>query len=351
MAEREPPTTAGSLGALAESRQYHEPIDIAGESPAKLTGYLRTMLLIRYAEERIGDMVTAGKIVCPCHLGIGQEAVAAGVTASLRATDRVLGGHRSHSHYLALGGDLDGLMAEVLGKRTGCSRGMGGSMHLLDRAHGFLGSVPIVAGTVPLAAGAALAAKMDGRGDVAVAYFGDGTIEEGAVHETLNFASRFALPLLFVCENNLFSSHLHINLRQPSDSVARFAVAHCMPVEVVDGNDVLAVERSAAGFIARARSGGGPAFIEAVTYRWRGHVGPREDIDVGVDRKVDLVNWKKRDPVKRLTDALLAAHAVTSADLETLSTELRAKVDRAWAAAEAAPYPEPSALLDCVYAA
>jgi TPP-dependent pyruvate/acetoin dehydrogenase alpha subunit len=223
-------------------------------------------------------------------------------------------------------------------------------MHLLDRQRGFAGSVPIVGGTVPLAVGAALAAKMDGRGDVAVAYFGDGTAEEGVVHESLNLASRFGLPMLFVCENNLFSSHLHISLRQPADSVARFARAHCMPCELVDGNDVVAVERAAAHLIARARAGNGSGFLEAVTYRWRGHVGPREDVDVGVDRNVDLVSWKKRDPIKRLADALRSVGALTDTTWDALSREIRGQVAAAWQAAERAPYPHARELLDAVYA-
>ena len=338
------------LGKLADPLAFTASLDVAGMDPAMLTGQLADMLLIRAVEERIGDMVTAGKIVCPCHLGIGQEAVAVGVSTCLRKTDRIFGAHRSHSHYLAMGGDVYALLAEVLGKADGCSRGMGGSMHLHDARNGFMGSVPIVAGTVPLAVGAGLAAKMDGRGDIAVAYFGDGAAEEGALHESLNLASNFKLPVLFVCENNLFASHLHISQRQPGNSIARFATAHAVPCEIVDGNDVLAVARAAGRLAAAAREARGPGFLEAVTYRWRGHVGPREDVDVGVNRNGELALWKKRDPVRRLADALRSAGHLAPHGLERLQREAMERVDAAWRRAEKAPFPTPSALIDAVYA-
>ena len=339
-----------SLGALACSDEFHQPIEISGCDANQLLAQLRAMLLIRLAEEHIGDMVTAGKIVCPCHLAIGQEAVAVGVSANLTRQDRVFGGHRSHSHFLALGGDLGMLMAAVLGKVSGCSRGMGGSMHLYGGEVGFVGSVPIVGGTVPLAVGAALAAKMGGRGAMAVSYFGDGAAEEGVIHESLNLASVFELPVLFVCENNFFSSHLHISLRQPADSISRFAEAHGVPSRVVDGNDVVAVQRASAELAERARAGGGPGFLEAVTYRWRGHVGPREDTDVGVNREVDLAAWKKKDPVRRLADALMKARALAPARFNAMHREIKELIIKAWQDAEAAPFPPASVLKDWVYA-
>ena len=185
-------------------------------------------------------------------------------------------------------------------------------MHLYGPQVGFLGSVPIVGASVPIAVGAALAAKMDGKGDVAVSYFGDGAVEEGSVQESLNLAAIMKLPVLFVCENNLFASHMHIRLRQVGDSTARFAQAHGIPATVVDGNDVVAVAAAAGEMIQRARSGEGPAYLEAVTYRWRGHVGPREDMDVGVKRSQDLVLWKGRDPIGRLAVALQMTGALSA---------------------------------------
>jgi pyruvate dehydrogenase E1 component alpha subunit len=337
------------LGSLVDPLQFNGVLDVSNEEKEALFGYLKMMLIIRAAEEKIGEGVVAGKIKCPCHLGIGQEAIAMGVSAGLRASDRVFGAHRSHSHYLALGGSVEGLFAEVFGKRSGCSKGMGGSMHLYDGANGFMGSVPIVAATIPLSVGAALAAKMDGRGDVAVGYFGDGAAEEGVLHESLNLASNLNLPVLFVCENNLFASHLHIGLRQPSDSIARFARAHHINSEVVDGNDVLAVAAAAKKMIDRARKGMGPSFLEAVTYRWRGHVGPSEDTDVGIKRNQDLGKWKGRDPVRRLAKGMEQNGMLSPEEFSELTEEIGAIIDEAWLKAEEANFPDQTALLDLVY--
>ena len=171
---------------------------------------------------------------------------------------------------------------------------------------------------------------MDGRGDVAVAYFGDGAMEEGVVHESMNFASQFKLPMLFVVENNLFSSHLHILERQPSDSVARFATAHEMNVRVVDGNDVVAVADAAQQLVDEARAGRGPGFLEAVTYRWRGHVGPSEDQDVGVDRKEGLAQWKARDPISRLESTLVASQVVKAGELAEFADSVRTECSQLW---------------------
>lgn len=338
-----------SLRSLADPSQYNGPLDIPGQGKESLIQQLKMMLTIRAAEEKIADGVTSGKIKCPCHLGIGQEAVAVGVSVYLRSTDRVFGAHRSHSHYLALGGDVFGLFAEVLGRVTGCSKGMGGSMHLYDGAHGFMGSVPIVSATIPIAVGAALASKMDGKGDIAVGYFGDGAAEEGVFHESLNLAANLNLPMLFVCENNLFASHLHIRLRQPDDSIARFAKAHCINAKTVDGNDVVAIAEVTQEMIDRARAGGGPSFLEAVTYRWRGHVGPSEDIDVGVQRNQDLGRWKGRDPVRRLASGLEKSGIFPPEAFSKLREEVDTLIENAWLRAEESPYPDTSALLGLVY--
>ncbi len=340
------------LGELVrpEAAAYSAPCDLEGFQAAELQQLLRSMLLIRYVEEQIAQWSEQGRARCPCHLGIGQEAIATGVARALRPSDRLFGNHRSHGHYLAAGGDPYALLAEVLGRAAGCSGGMGGSMHLYDDAHGFLGSVPIVAGTVPIAVGAALAAKMDGGDAVAVAFFGDGASEEGVVHESLNLASTYALPVVFLCENNQYSSHLDIALRQPSDRVSRYADAHRVRAAVVDGNDVTAVARVAAELIALARRSE-PVFLEAITYRWRGHVGPKEDLDVGVRRSMeDLSAWKRRDPVRRLEDALLARNLLTPAQLGLLVAQVRAAVAEAAARALTAPWPPQENLLGFVYA-
>ncbi|QWG14886.1 thiamine pyrophosphate-dependent dehydrogenase E1 component subunit alpha [Bradyrhizobium sediminis] len=339
-----------TLGALANPKAFTGAIDLAQVESGWAVSKLREMIRIRVAEEFVGELSESGEARCPCHLGIGQEAVAVGVSAHLKSSDRVFGAHRSHSHYLALGGGLTELFGEVLGKEIGSSKGMGGSMHLYGPEVGFHGSVPIVGATIPIATGAGLACKMDGAGGIAVSYFGDGAAEEGLLHESLNMASILKLPVIFVCENNLFSSHLDIHLRQPQNTIARFATAHAMPSHTVDGNDVVAVARATEQLVARARKGEGPGFLEAVTYRWRGHVGAKEDIDVGVRRHPEeLVAWKHRDPVRRLADSLIARGAMAVDGVAKITEEMSADCTEAIDRARKAPYPPVSNLLDFVY--
>lgn len=342
-----PPAT---LGELADAARLHEPIALPPEGDrAWLMDALGRMVLTRATEEWIGDMVSQGHVRCPCHLAIGQEAPAVAVALAVRPGDRVFGAHRSHAHYLALGGSVRRLLAEVQGKATGSSGGMGGSMHLVDPEHGLYGTVPIVGATIPIAVGAALAAQMDRRGAMAVAFFGDGATDEGVFHESMNLAAARRLPVLFACENNLFSSHLHIDLRQPANVTCRFAEAHRMPWALVDGNDVVASVDVVRRATEAIRTGSGPYFVEFVTYRWRGHVGPREDEDVGVKRKDDLAGWKQRDPIRRMADAMLDAGLLTEDRLEATWQKARSEVEEAWRAVLADPYPPAEALLRAVY--
>ncbi len=340
-----------SLGNLTDPEQYQHPIDIAGQAVSDLIAHLEMMLLIRLTERCLADGKRDRVIGGPVHLGVGQEAIAVGIAAQLLKTDRVFGAHRSHSHVLSLGSNLRSLFAEVLGKDTGLSRGMGGSMHLWDKPNGFYGSVPIVSGTVALAVGAALAAKLQGTNDVGVAYLGDGAVEEGVVHESLNLAKMLKAPAIFVVENNLFASHMHISLRQPKYSTARFAAAHDIPYEIVDGNDVVKVREAAARLINQARAGEGPGFLEAVTYRWYGHVDWREDVDVGVHRSVDeLQAWRKRDPIARLVAGLSAHGLLDAQQLSAMEEKLADEVAKAWQQALVDPYPPLSALASRVFA-
>lgn len=341
-----------SLGDLADPHYHTAPIGLNNRPTEDLLAHLEKMVLIRSAEEIIADLVTSNETKCPCHLCIGQEAVAVGVARNLTRNDRLYGGHRSHSQFLALGGSPQELLAEVLGREGGCSRGMGGSMHLYGEEFGFAGSVPIVAGTVPIAVGAALAFKVRKLPHVGVAFFGDGACEEGVVHEALNMASIMKLPMIFVVENNLFSSHLDIHLRQPGNRVARFAEAHGIATEVVDGNDVVAVFEASKNLIERARNGAGPGFLEAVTYRWLGHVGADANIDVGVHRSLEeIALWKQRDPVMRLELALRRDRAVPDATFAAIRERVAAHLASALAEARNSPYPQEAALLDRVYAA
>ena len=326
------------------------PIQLEKINSNSCVQFLKDMSKIRTVEKKLANRRQAGVIGGPVHLGVGQEAIAVGVSSSLRPTDRVFGAHRSHSHLLALGSDVRKLFAEVLGKETGHSKGMGGSMHLWDQSVGFYGSVPIVSGTVALAVGAGLAAKLQGIDDVAVAYFGDGAVEEGVVHESLNLARIQNIPIIFVVENNLFASHMHISKRQPKNSTARFAYANDIDYKVVDGNDVVAVQFASAELVNNARKGKGPGFIEAVTYRWYGHVDWKEDVDVGVNRsKKDIINWRNRDPIERLSNAMISTGIWSAKKDQEMQFELQVEIDKAWDLAINDPYPEQSALLSRVY--
>jgi pyruvate dehydrogenase E1 component alpha subunit len=341
-----------SLGNLADPDFFHDPIDLNGLGIDVSIQMLTSMSRIRATEIRLAEGRRDGLISGPVHLGVGQEAIAVGVSNNLKSTDKIFGAHRSHAHLVALGSSIYKLFSEVLGRSTGHSRGMGGSMHLWDESVGFYGSVPIVAGTVSLAVGAGLAAKMQLKGDISVAYLGDGAIEEGVVHESLNLARMLEVPIIFIVENNLFASHMHISSRQPSSSTARFAWANDIPYAVIDGNDVAEVHRVSEKFIESARSGGGCAFIEAVTYRWYGHVDWRDDIDVGVNRsEKDLSAWRKRDPIRRLVDGMILFGNFTENDFSNLLKEIQSEVDLEWAKALEDPAPGKEYLLRNVYAA
>ncbi len=336
---------------LSDPANFQHPVNVTGQDKNLLFNQLESMLHIREAESCLATGKRDGFIGGPVHLGVGQEAVAVGVAGSLRKSDKVFGAHRSHSHVLAMGADVYRLFAEVLGKETGLSRGMGGSMHLWDKPNGFYGAVPIVSGTVSLAVGAGLAAKLQGSKDIGVSFLGDGAVEEGVVHESLNLARILNAPVLFVVENNLFASHMHISLRQPKASTARFAAANDLPYEIVDGNDAVAVHKAAAKLIANIREGRGPAFIEAITYRWYGHVDWREDIDVGVNRSSgDVSAWRKRDPIRRLADGMIQAGLCNDTFISELKSRTQQTISNAWQRALADPYPSSSALLTRVYA-
>lgn len=340
---------SSNLGILADSSEYHEPLVIDGCDPQLLIRQLDRMILIRKVEEAIANMVESREAKCPCHLAIGQEATAVAVAQHLTKSDRVFGCHRSHAHYLALDADPYPLFAEILGKVTGCSKGMGGSMHLYNPKSGLKGTVPIVAATIPIAMGAALAAKIDKNQDLAISFFGDGATEEGVFHESLNMASIMELPIIFVCENNFFSSHLHINLRQPYSSTARYAIAHGITAKTVDGNDIVEISSVMATLVKQAREERKPALLESVTYRWRGHVGHREDMDVGVKRKDDLKLWKQRDPIGRLAQSLIKERFLTDQELESMNIHIDQIIQKSLDQARLDPYPEDNQLLDCVY--
>jgi pyruvate dehydrogenase E1 component alpha subunit len=332
-----------------DPEKFTELVDASYGSKENKLKDIEHMLIIRYAEEKISEGVESGKIKCPCHLGIGQEAIAVGIASYLRKSDKVFGAHRSHSHFLAMNQNTYSLFAETLGRVDGCSNGLGGSMHLIDQENGFFGSVPIVGATIPIATGAALSIKLDKTDNLAVSYFGDGAVEEGVFHESMNLARVNNLPILFVCENNLFASHMHILERQPALNTIRYAEAHHIPALLVDGNDIASMHKAAKIATEHIRSGNGPFFMECVTYRWKGHVGPSDDNDVGLQRSEVLQVWKKRDPIKRIVDSMIKDGELTTLEYENIKSKIKKIINDTWLRAENSPFPSDRYLHSTVY--
>ncbi len=338
------------LKELSNPKKYQNSINIKNLNPYILKKMLERMYIIRKTEQKLAWAKKNNLIGGPVHLGVGQEAIAVGISQNLKKTDRVFGTHRSHAHVLALNPNFYKLFAEVLGKETGFSKGMGGSMHLHDKKNGFYGSVPIVAGTVPLAVGSAIAAKLEKKSDIGVAYLGDGAIEEGIFHESLNLAKIQKAPVLFIIENNLFASHMHISKRQPSDKISRFAEANSISFKLLDGNNVVEVAQTSKNLIHKLRSGNGPALLELVTYRWYGHVDWRDDIDVGVKRSLkDINTWKKRDPVSRLSCSMIKKNIWSTNEENKLKKKIDKQIQIAWQKAIKDPYPSSDAIIKYVY--
>jgi pyruvate dehydrogenase E1 component alpha subunit len=308
------------------------------------------MFIIRKTEKQIAFARKKLLIRGPVHLSVGQEAIAVGISKNLKKTDRVFGNHRSHAHLLSLNPNLHKLFAEVLGKKTGFSKGMGGSMHLYDKTNGFYGSTPIVGGTVSLAVGAAIAAKKNNLKDISVSYMGDGAVEEGVVHESFNLAKILKLPILFVIENNLFASHMHISNRQSNEFISRFAQANQFPYKLLDGNNVVDVNEKSREIIKNIRNGGGPAILELITFRWYGHVDWREDIDVGVKRsKKNIKDWKKRDPIKRLSQTMINSKLWSTKEEKKLKDKIDLEIKIAWDKAIKDPFPSVDSIHKYVY--
>lgn len=311
---------------------------------------LEQMVRIRMIEEAIADRYSEQKMRCPVHLSIGQEAVAAGVAAALRADDQAMSGHRSHAHYLAKGGNLPAMIAELYGKETGCCRGRGGSMHLVDLGVGFMGAVPLVGSTIPIAVGLAFANHLQRNSRVAVAFFGEGATEEGVFHESANFASLHRLPVVFVCENNLYSVYSPMSVRQPAHrEVYQQAVGHGIKAHQGDGNEPLEIYDLTCAALEHARSRRGPVFLEFKTYRWREHCGPNFDNNIGYRTEAEYLEWKKRDPIATFKEKLCAMGRFDGGRLESFRAAVRAEIDAAFSAALVAPAPSPDTLLAYVY--
>ncbi|KZR90588.1 alpha-ketoacid dehydrogenase subunit alpha/beta [Synechococcus sp. MIT S9508] len=289
---------------------------------------LRAMTRIRMVEEEIARRYPEQEMRCPVHLSIGQEAAAVGICAALKDTDWTFSGHRNHAHYLAKGGDLKAMLAEIYGKATGCCGGKGGSMHLTDRACGFIGATPIVGSTVPIAVGAALTAQREGKGRVVVVFLGDGAMEAGVVHESLNFAALKSLPILFACENNLYSVYSPLGVRQPSNrTIGQVAAGHGVEVIYADGNNVDDIYGKARDAVEKLRVGGMPVFMEMPTYRWREHCGPGYDNNIGYRSEQEFLDWKENDPLR--IQAKNTGFSLDSKEISDITLEINSGFEQA----------------------
>jgi len=308
------------------------------QNQKEFVSLLRNMYLIRAFEEKVSALYAAREIVGLLHLGIGQEAVAVGTCAQLRQDDYVFGSHRSHGHAIAKGADINRLMAEIAGRATGYCAGKGGSMHIVAMDAGFVTATGVVGGTIPLALGAAFAAKERSKGQVAVVFFGDGAGQAGAFHESLNIASLWRLPVIFVCENNGYAEFTPLSAHTKVERLAEHAKPYGIPSRTVDGNDLLAVHDAIGKALKQARAGKGPTFVECLTHRLRGHY----EGDPAKYRELsELAEWKKKDPVARFTRELKRRKKISDKEIEAIEAEARDRTEKAAEFALSSPWPAP----------
>lgn len=323
------------------------PPDPRPRSPDSLHALYRGMQIIRLSEERLAKSHAQGLVHGACHTYVGQEAVAVGVCSHLQAGDAVFSTHRGHGHALGKGLEPRQLFAELYGRATGCSRGRGGSMHLFAPEIGLMGTSGIVGPSILQAAGAGYSFMLLKTRGVAVAFFGDGAVNNGAFHEGLNLASIWKLPVLFVCENNEFATEVPFAYAAGNPGVASRGAAYGMPGIELDGNDVMAVHEAAGRAIERARDGGGPTLLECKTYRTRAHAEGMGDFTYRT--REDVEQWKTGCPIGRFKTFLLTTKSATETDLETIDREVAALVEEAHTFAEQSPWPDPATATDYVY--
>lgn len=313
-------------------------------STALYSRMYRALFRIRRVEEEIARVYPTDKIQSPVHLSIGQEAVSVGACEALGQKDIVFGTYRGHALYLAKGGNLNRMIAELYGKATGSAKGKGGSMHLVDAAAGVMGMSAIVGTTIPQAVGYAYAAELLKRKIVVASFFGDGAVDEGVFHESMNFAALKKLPVIFICENNFYAIHSHQRARQSRTQIAERARSYGMRAERIEGNDVLEIYRRVWRARQRILAGGsGPVFFECLTYRWREHVGPGEDFHAGYRTKREALPWMETDQVEHI--GKLVARSLRA----RIEREVESEIRRAFAYAERSPFPRPSELLLGLY--
>jgi len=316
-------------------------MDIIKQNPNLGKQLLFSMKRIRAAEETIAARYSEWKMRCPTHLCTGQEAVSAAVGIALRRDDFVVSTHRSHGHYLGKGGDLNKMIAEIYGKATGCSSGKGGSMHLIDLDVGFKGSTAIVGGTIPVGVGLGLSIKLHATDQVSCIFFGDGSTEEGVFYESINFAVLKKLPVLFICENNLYSVYSPLSVRQPPGrkiyDVVKAIGCHS---EHCDSKNALEIYTKVNNALCRIRNGNGPIFIEFATYRWREHCGPNFDNDIGYRTEKEFQQWKLKDPIKYLEKILINHLIIKPEDVKEMESSIQTEVNDAFTFAKESPTPD-----------
>ena len=311
----------------------------------------KNMERIRRVEEAIAERYSQGKMRCPTHLAIGQEAAAVAVGLSLSQSDLAVSTHRAHAHYLAKGGNLNSMIAEIYGKVTGCSKGRGGSMHLTDKLAGFVGSTAIVGNSLPIGVGLALALQLKKSNNVSAIFFGDGCTEEGAFYESVNFAVVRKLPVLFICENNLYSVYSPLRVRQPINrEIYKMVAGLGLSSAIEDGNDVEASFKAVQSALGHIRAGEGPFFLELTTYRWREHCGPNYDNNIGYRSEEEFESWKQKDPLLKFSEKLLGRKWLSNAGIMDIRRGIDLEVGSAFDFAEASDFPSPKEAFSDLYA-
>jgi TPP-dependent pyruvate/acetoin dehydrogenase alpha subunit len=311
----------------------------------------RQMYRIRAVEEAIARYYPEGKMRCPVHLSIGQESIPAIFSQIIRPTDFAVSTHRGHAHYLAKGGNLNAMIAEIYGKSSGCSKGRGGSMHLIDLSVNFMGTSAIVGNSIPVGVGLALSSQLKKTDQISCVFLGDGAIEEGVFYESVNFAAVRKLPVLFICENNLYSVYSPLSVRQPKGRViAKMVEAMGLEVAVGDGHNIASSHEIMKNAVDKVRKSGAPLFLEFTTYRWREHCGHDFDNDIGYRTQEEFLEWQAKDPLNNLERELQQTSSQMAISLEKIKSEIDLEVKKAFDFAERSQFPAQSDAYDGVYA-
>jgi len=306
---------------------------------------------IRAVEEEIARRYPEGQMRCPVHLSIGQEAIPAAFAECIKTNDFAISAHRGHAHYLAKGGDLNAMIAEIYGKASGCSKGKGGSMHLIDLKVNFMGTSPIVGNSIPIGVGLALSSKLKGTDQISCVFLGDGAIEEGVFYESVNFAAVKKLPVLFICENNLYSVYSPLSVRQPKGrGIAKMVNAMGIKAASGKGADILMAHQMIQEAINQIRAGSGPQFLEFSTYRWREHCGHDYDNHIGYRTQEEFDKWKSLDPLDCLDNALSYEHIEVKEKIDVIKSQIKKEIQIAFDKASSAPFPLQHAAYQNIYA-